>query len=395
MATLLQLRQECKYRGYKGCSHLNKEELITFIATHSSNALIEPDFVLQPMITYIGNKRKLVPWIMDVIKREVGINIRVFDGFAGSGVVSRALMSICSELHSNDMEYYSYILLRCFLETPTLEQKSRIDKHFDHILSLPNETGYIANLYSPINTDNPLADERCFYTRENAIIIDTLIKYIKDVEPDIKHYLLGPLLIKASINVNTAGVFRGFYKKDGIGHFGGKGENALERILAPIQLEKPTWSRTSCKSFCYHSDINNIELDGHFDLIYLDPPYNEHPYGSNYFMLNIIARGEEPTDCSRISGIPKIWNKSSFNGRGSAYDAMVSLLRKCLEKATYVLISYNNEGLITDWSSIFETLQCSAKKFEKDYDTYHGSRNLNERNKKVVEIMYLIKKLNI
>ena len=394
-ATLKDLRQQCKDRGFKGCSGLKKADLIKLIATKSSSALREPDFVLQPMITYIGNKRKLVPWIMEIIQ-EIGTNLKVLDGFAGSGVVSRALMSNCSELHSNDMEYYSYILLRCFLETPTLEQIGRIDKHFDTISKIPADTGYIAKLYSPENTAEPLDGERCFYTRENAVIIDTLMKYIEGVEPDIKHYLMGPLLIKASINVNTAGVFRGFYKKDGIGHFGGAGENALERILAPIQIEKPIWSKSACKSVCYQSDINELILtfDNQFDVIYLDPPYNEHPYGSNYFMLNLIANGQEPVDCSKVSGIPKLWNKSAFNGRNSAFDAMVLLLTNCLQKARYVLISYNNEGLITDWATIFQTLQCNVKKYEKEYDTYHGSRNLNGRNMKVVEIMYLLSKKN-
>jgi len=393
MATIFDLRKECKYRGFKGYHRLKKAELVTLIMT--PHALKEPDFVLQPMITYIGNKRKLVPWITKIIQDEIGYGLKVLDAFAGSGVVSRALMSICSELHSNDMEYYSYVLLRCFLETPTSEQAERISKHFDSILKFPAETGYISLHYSPKNTNEPLDGERCFYTRENAIVIDTFMKYIFQVEPDIRHYLLGPLLIKSSINVNTAGVFRGFYKKDGIGHFGGVGENALERILAPIQLEMPTWSRSSCKTVCHNSDINELILsDETFDLIYLDPPYNEHPYGSNYFMLNIIASNQEPTDCSKISGIPKNWNKSVFNGRNSAHDSMVSLLENCLQKARHVLISYNNEGLITDWGSIFEGLHgVTVKKFEKEYDTYHGSRNLSARNKTVMEIMYLIKKI--
>jgi adenine-specific DNA-methyltransferase len=134
--------------------------------------------------------------------------------------------------------------------------------------------------------------------------------------------------------------------------------------------------------------FENKELD----LIYLDPPYNEHPYGSNYFMLNLIARGQEPTEYSKVSGIPKMWNKSAFNGRGSAYDTMLDLLRRCVTKTRYILISYNNEGLILedDWKIIFEELGCNVKKYEKEYDTYHGSRNLADRNKKVVEIMYLL-----
>jgi adenine-specific DNA-methyltransferase len=401
---LAELLQLCKDRGLKGYTGLKKASLIELLSSTSSTALIESDFVLQPMITYIGNKRKLVPWIMEVVE-EICSELRttklhVLDGFAGSGVVSRALMPFCSELHSNDMELYSYTLLRCFLETPSAEQRVRINKHFDEMDRLcqaPTEIGFISKLYSPKNTDAPTAEERVFYTRENAMIIDTLLKYIFSVEQDIRHYLLGPILIKASINVNTAGVFRGFYKKDGVGHFGGAGENALERILAPIQLVKPLWSSTSCKSICYNSDINNLIMrfgNKELDLIYLDPPYNEHPYGSNYFMLNLIARGQEPTEYSKVSGIPKMWNKSAFNGRGSAYNTMLDLLRNCLEKAKYTLISYNNEGLVTeeDWQVIFEELDCKVKKYEKEYDTYHGSRNLDSRNKKVVEIMYLITK---
>jgi len=399
-----ELLQLCKDRGLKGCTGKKKTELINLLSNTSSTAFKQSDFVLQPMITYIGNKRKLVPWIVEVIEETVGSHsLRIFDGFAGSGVVSRALMPFCSELHSNDMEYYSYVLLRCFLETPNREQTVRIDKCFEEMdilcqnMDKNSVTGFISRLYSPKNTDNPAADERVFYTRENALIIDTLLKYISEVDTDLKNYLLGPLLIKASINVNTAGVFRGFYKKDGVGHFGGTGENALERILAPIQPVKPIWSKSACKSFCYNSDINNLILtfeNNTFDLIYLDPPYNEHPYGSNYFMLNLIARGQEPTEYSKVSGIPKLWNKSAFNGRGSAYDTMLDLLRNCLKKAKYTLISYNNEGLITDdnWTTIFAELGCSVKKYEKEYDTYHGSRNLADRNKKVVEIMYLLSK---
>jgi adenine-specific DNA-methyltransferase len=399
---LIDLMSLCKERGLKGCSGLKKAALIELLTNTSSTAFSESEFVLQPMITYIGNKRKLVPWIMEVVEEIYTLHdskpLSILDGFAGSSVVSRAFMPFCSQLHSNDMEYYSYILLRCFLETPTEEQKTQIDLHFDEMITLcqtPNEIGFITQLYSPKNTYIPVTDERCFYTRENALIIDTLLKYISKINIDIKHYLLGPLIIKASINVNTAGVFRGFYKKDGIGHFGGAGENALERILAPIQLIKPIWSNSNCKSYCYNSDINNLITtfqDKQLDLIYLDPPYNEHPYGSNYFMLNLIARGEEPTQYSKISGIPKFWNKSAFNGRGSAFNIMLDLLRNCLKKAKYTLISYNNEGLVTEqnWLEIFEDLGCTVKKYEKEYDTYHGSRNLNSRNKKVMEIMYLL-----
>jgi adenine-specific DNA-methyltransferase len=238
-------------------------------------------------------------------------------------------------------------------------------------------------------------NERCFYTRENALIIDSLRKYITDHVPEeLFCYCIVPLLNKASIHTNTCGVFKGFYKKDGLGCFGGAGKNALSRIMKNITLDIPIWTDCQFKSMCYNKDINILinELPDNIDVIYLDPPYNQHPYGSNYFMLNIIAKNEEPVEISKVSGIPTNWNKSNYNTHTSAIKSMKDLLEKGLQKSKYIIISYNNEGIITeeDWKDIFKDY--TVKKYEIKYDTYKGSRNLKERSDKVIEIMYLVTK---
>ena len=141
-------------------------------------------------------------------------------------------------------------------------------------------------------------------------------------------------------------------------------------------------------------DINKLiqELPSNLDLVYLDPPYNQHPYGSNYFMLNVIANNQEPEKISKVSGIPADWNRSAYNSHDSAVNSMTSLIRQCLEKASYVLLSYNDEGIINsdDWETIFEPYNVEKKEIK--YDTYKGSRNLKNRSNKVMEIMYLISK---
>ena len=114
------------------------------------------DYIHQPMITYLGNKRKLVHWIQEIIQSLP--HTRVLDAFAGSGVVSRALRLICSELHSNDAEYYSYLLLRCYLETPTEEQQQRIAVHSRVMEELPGVEGFISRLYAPRDTAHPQKD---------------------------------------------------------------------------------------------------------------------------------------------------------------------------------------------------------------------------------------------
>jgi adenine-specific DNA-methyltransferase len=258
--------------------------------------------------------------------------------------------------------------------------------------------GFISKLYAPKDTHNISPGERCFYTRENALIIDTLRKYISDsIEEDLQIYCLAPLLNKASIHTNTAGVFKGFYKKDGIGHFGGAGEHALDRIMRKIQLEYPVWNNElEYESVeCHNKDINVLldELkDNDLDILYLDPPYNQHPYGSNYFMLNLIAKGIEPSEISKVSGIPVEWNKSMYNSSLTAKDSMHQLINTGLKKSRYLLISYNDEGIISsdDWKELLDGL--IIQKYEIVYDTYKGSRNLESRNNKVTEIMYLVSK---
>lgn len=357
------------------------------------------DFVNQTMLTCIGNKRKLVGNIRDIMDEVRGIlskdKLNIVDGFAGSTVVSRELSFVADHLYVNDMELYSYLMAHCFLVNPI--QKEKIAEHIQTMNIIaetgPYVEGIICKLYAPKDTMDIKEGERCFYTRENALIIDTLRKYIEGVEEELVPYCLVPLLTKASIHTNTAGVFKGFYKKDNIGCFGGKGEFALSRIMKPIRLDIPIWN----EGYTAHptkKDIHELveELPHDIDIIYLDPPYNQHPYGSNYFMLNVIATNEEPLEISKVSGIPTNWNKSVYNTR-TANASMKSLMERSLLKSKYLLISYNNEGIITenDWKVLFEPY--NVKKYEIKYDTYKGSRNLKNRNNKVIEIMYLVSKM--
>jgi len=205
-----------------------------------------------------------------------------------------------------------------------------------------------------------------------------------------------PLLTKASIHTNTAGVFKGFYKNGEVGCFGGKGEFALSRIKKLIRIDKPIWNDCEYNAHPSNKDINKLvkELPNDVDVMYLDPPYNQHPYGSNYFMLNVIAKNEEPLELSKVSGIPTNWQKSTYNKHQPAIESMKELMEDGLKKSKYLIISYNNEGIITveDWETLFAPY--NVKKYEIKYDTYKGSRNLKDRSDKVIEIMYLISKKN-
>ena len=363
------------------------------------------DFLKKQIITYIGNKRKLLSFIEEgfsIAKKSLGKEkLSMLDGFSGSGIVGRFMKQHASIIYSVDMEKYSYVLNRCYLTNPSEDKKKEIKEVIDEInngtYSLSESEKIISDLYSPVDEGKITEKDRVFYTRENAEFIDKSRRFIDDSithDPD-SYYYIAPLLVKASIHANTSGLFKGFYKnKDGIGQFGGEGENCLNRIKAKIKLDYPVFSNfDDVPASAYRDDINNyIENMAEVDLAYFDPPYNVHPYGSNYFMLNIIAEYKRPEIISRVSGIPVDWNKSDYNKRKSAELAFDHLISNT--KAKFVLVSYNNESIVPH-----ETMKSILSKYgsltvlEKDYTVFRGGRKITEReSSKVVEYLYVLKK---
>ena len=358
-------------------------------------------FFQEQLITYLGNKRSLLPFLnrgIETVKKQLNKEkLRAMDGFAGSGVVSRLLKFHCSDLVVNDLERYSYLVNKCYLSNPNevdIDYIRNTIHNFNSIADKDLIAGFITSNYAPDDDNDIKANERVFYTNRNARFLDTIKRKIySDVPEDMQHFFLAPLIVQASIHTNTSGVFKGFHKKDGIGHFGGKGENALTRIKADIKLDVPTLRNTDCNVIIFQQDINElVKKDTIFDLVYYDPPYNQHPYGSNYFMLNILADKAEVIDIQNgVSGIAENWNRSAYNKRIQAIEAMDDLIKNT--KAKYILISYNNEGIIPydDFLSILKKYG-ETTLLEQDYNTYRGSRNLNARNIKVKELLWILKK---
>lgn len=367
---------------------------------YAENIDFENPYYTEQLITYIGNKRSLLPFLnsgFELVKEKLGKKkLNVLDGFSGSGVVSRLLKHHAEKLYSNDLEDYSYVCNKCYLSNKSQIEPKKIYAGIDTLNKQKQHLteGFITKNYSPADDNNVQNGERVFYTHKNAMILDTMKKWIYNNIPEKEQcFYLGPLIVEASIHTNTSGVFKGFHKKNGIGHFGGKGENALSRIMGEITPPYPLFSDDECETEVLREDINNlIKKLPELDLVYYDPPYNQHPYGSNYFMLNILATPKEEITIQKgISGISVDWNRSDYNKRLPAIDVMDDLIKNT--NAKYVLISYNNEGIIPFdiFKSILEKYG-KVKLLKQDYNTYRGCRNLRNRSIKVKELLWVVQK---
>lgn len=360
----------------------------------------DPAYLRGQLITCIGNKRRLLPLIeaglVEARARLGGGPMAVADLFTGSGVVARMARAHAGRLVVNDLEPYAAVTARCYQADPAgvdpaalAAELARVERQVARSLA----PGFIAELYAPADDNAIRPGERAFYTRANAVFLDTFCQVLDDTPEELRPFVLAPVLAQASVHANTSGVFKGFYKnRDGVGQFGGHGANALGRILRPIAVEAPVLSRLSCPVEVHRRDAGELVHEiGEVDVAYLDPPYNQHPYGSNYFMLNLLCDYRRPAAISRVSGIPKTWNRSAYNREATAEAALAALLRDV--KAKMVLLSYNSEGfipherLLAMLADVGEVSVMDAR-----YNTFRGSRNLAARDVHVTEYLYLVDK---
>lgn len=390
--------------------------------------LENPDYLQNQLITYIGNKRALLDFIGEavaIVQKDLGKEkLHCLDMFSGSGIVARYLKQFSASITVNDLEQYSCIINRCYLSNLDSSQKKILEQLFNQLNEKINTKmeelsaqrkdnpskkicpGFISEYYSPADTENILPNERCFYTTYNANYLDIARQLIETEIPDeYKDFFIAPLLSEASVHANTSGVFKGFYKNSasGLGQFGGNGKNALSRIMGNISIQLPVLSEFECPFRVFNEEANLLsqndalyEIPGSseklFDLAYFDPPYNQHPYGSNYFMLNLLADYSRPDEekMSRVSGIPKNWNRSVYNKKKQVADVFFELIKNI--RAKYVLISFNSEGFISKDQMLELLSQCgTVQVLESKYNTFRGSRNLGNRSIYVKEYLFLIK----
>jgi adenine-specific DNA-methyltransferase len=398
---------------------------------------MEDFFLKNQIITYLGNKRKLIPFINEVVeeiknndeilKLKKNCEISFFDIFAGSGIVSRYSKLKGFKTYSNDLELYSYIILKSTIGTnkeelnqifknvaERLKKPKDIKDNYQYVINYLNELNepqnkknlYFSINYAPKDTNKPDHEkERLFYTQENAKKIDAIQEKIQDksiFDEKSREVILASLMYKMTTNINTSGTMKGCYNG-----FGGPKKNALDRILGKIKLEKlPLINKIKGVAFNDFAEqvFENNNLN-EMDIVYADPPYNSHQYSANYNHLNTLALNDKYYPGEVIkgtrAGIRKDHNKSEFCYTSKHKDekeykkaeiAFINLIKNI--KSKYIILSYNNEGIV-EIDKLLDILSEKRKnkvsiKY-KEHDKFKGGKNTQTSNK-VIEYLIIIEK---
>lgn len=315
-------------------------------------------------MNYIGSKYSLLDFLQSTIKDVTNYNENdnyIFaDLFAGTGIVGQTYRKNGCTVISNDIQYYSYVLNKHYIENSINVDSSLLD----YLNNLEPVDGFIYQNYCEGSGSN-----RNYFTNENGRKCDAirieLEKLLKDnkISEETYYYYLASLINSIDKYANTASVYGAFLK-----HIKKSAQKEFALELLPVI--------DGIKGQVYNEDINNLITRINGDVLYLDPPYNARQYCSNYHVLETIARYDNPT-LTGVTGLRESSSqKSTFCSKRLVCNSFEELIKNANFK--YIFLSYNNEGLM-DLDTIKEIMSKygTYSFYTKEYKRYKADTSEN------------------
>lgn len=276
------------------------------------------------MIKYLGSKRRLVPTISSLASASRAET--ALDLFTGTTRVAQALKRQGARVTAVDTATYSEVLAQCYVVTDAREVDPVVlAAAVAELNDLPGRPGYFTEVFC----------EQARYLRpENGARVDAIREAIGTGYRSSPLYpvLLTSLLEAADRVDSTTGLQMAYLKK------------WAPRALHPLNLRVP--DLIAGPGAAMRGDARQLAgVLGSFDFAYLDPPYNQHRYYSNYHVWETLIRWDAPEHygiaCKRLDARePEA--RSEFNSKQTMPAALADVVGSL--DAAVVVVSCNDES---------------------------------------------------
>lgn len=349
-------------------------------------------------MNYIGSKLSLLNFLEESIDSVVGSGNKIFcDLFAGTGAVGVHFKKKGYTVYANDIQYYSFVLNKHYVgnhkympfsglletiknlgEYKTVE---RMDVVCNYLNSLKGKEGFIYKNYCAGGTQNGEI-QRQYFSDENGMKCDAIRQKIEQWKNESKitnneyYFLLTSLLESIDKKANTASVYGAFLKK------------LKKSADSTMLLKSANLIINDQEHKVFNEDINKLVQKIEGDILYLDPPYNQRQYSTNYHLLETIAKYDSP-EVNGKTGLRDYKNqKSVYCSRPQVKKAFSGLITNA--KTKYIFLSYNNEGLMShqDIKEIMST-RGEYGYFTQDYGRFKADKSSSRTFKSEKTLEYL------
>ena len=276
------------------------------------------------MIKYIGSKRRLVP-VLTRICQASGARTAL-DLFTGTTRVAQAFKTQGVHVTAVDSARYAHTFARTYIEADAAATDAgALQAAVTHLNGLPGKAGYVTETFS---------HEARFFQPHNAARIDA----VRDaIDSEYAGSRLFPLLLTSLIEAadrvdSTTGVQMAYVKQ------------WSPRSSNPLALRVPDLLDGPGRAILGDAVALAAGL-GHFDLAYLDPPYNQHRYFTNYHVWETLVAWDAPEAYGvarkRVDARDPS-TRSAFNSKRTMPAALASVVQSV--DCDLLVLSYNNES---------------------------------------------------
>ncbi len=278
------------------------------------------------MIKYLGSKRRLVQDLGQFFTASQAHT--ALDAFTGTTRVAQEFARRGGEVTCVDTAAYSEVLAQCYVVTDADQvDTAEVEEALGRLAALPERRGYVTEVF---------CEKARFFHPDNGRRIDAIRQGIDDLYGDhwLRPILLTALLEAADRVDSTVGLQMAFLK------------NWAPRALRPLKLVAPVLTPGTGRAI--RGDVVSVvdQLEP-VDLAYLDPPYNQHRYFTNYHVWETLVRWDAPeyygVACKRLDARAAD-TRSPFNSRREMPIALASLIERV--RAEVVIVSFSNEGFV-------------------------------------------------
>ncbi|MFT4287366.1 DNA adenine methylase [Nocardioides sp.] len=278
------------------------------------------------MIKYLGSKRTLVPVLADMAVA-TGARTAV-DLFTGTTRVAQALKRRGLEVTAADLASYSGVLADCFIATDATQVDSQeLDNELKRLDALPPTPGYFTETF---------CERSRYFQPKNGARVDAIRSALQEYAgTPLFPILLTALMLAADRVDSTTGLQMAYLKQ------------WAPRAHQDLVLRRPELVAGPGATVVGDATTVVDELPP-VDLMYLDPPYNQHRYFTNYHIWETLVRWDAPEHygvaCKRVDArAPE--TRSVFNGRRTMPAALASVISRA--KAEVLMVSYNDESWLS------------------------------------------------
>lgn len=292
------------------------------------------------ILRYMGNKKKLLDFIIPEIQKITKEGDLICDIMAGTSSIGFAL-SDRNQIISNDVQFYSFIISSFLLD----------DKKNEMNISIQNDinSNYEKNIILKKNVffTNHYSDT--YFSKKQCIEIDSLIFSIQNLKDHKKKIFYTSVLLSTLCSCqSTTGHFAQFLPSSN-SRVKKIQTSSIKNIFDKKVLEFLNIPNAKFKNISFNLDYNDLlkhNILKNVKCFYLDPPYTGDQYSRFYHILETAAKMDMPSLDKNKAKYRNDRFQSGFCYKKSAKNEFENIISFCYRNNSNLIISYSTTGII-------------------------------------------------